>query len=367
MPLSINVGVYSDVPFDSLRMTTISPGGAGELTWTYETQPPYLGLMDLKENDRVEVFDQAGLVWRGRLEVRAPTIQYGTGGWSLTALGYAASLRDQFYTTSKIFPGGTVVEDIFRTVRNDLAPDLGTSDLLITATGRTLAGATRDLVDLTPQQIFEQARLIGSASNETLLWHVWEGRPGASNKAILELVPRPTVPAYTVGLSQGVVIALEWNLQRFYSRVVTKWGTGPTRTVVDNTTAQGPKPGGYGLIAMKLIESDLVNNATDATNVANTVLAQYARVRALAKSIVIPGSAIIEDTAGSAVAPWRVHAGGIVRVRELRAGGISGPDYDFLAASTSWDERANLLTITPEGQEDVAHLVARFMRDEHLT
>lgn len=371
--LTINVGAYADVPADTLRLTTISPGGCGELTWTHATRPPYLGLMDLKENDRVEVFDGTGLVWRGRLEVRRPAIQYGTGEWTLTALGYCASLRDQFYATPKIYGGGIPVDEVFKGTRTDLCPDISASNLLIGPTGRTLAGATRDLIDLSAQQIFEEAVFLGGAAgDEPLQWHIWEGRPGSSQDAALELRLRPTEPAYTVGLSQGVALALEYNLTRFYSRVIVKWQTDAeppvvTRTVVNNTTAQGPKPAGYGLIATKHVDSRVVANATDATTVANTILTRFARVHALAQTIVIPGSAIIEDADGSAVAPWRVRAGGIIRIRELRAGGIAGPDYDFMSATTAWDDRANVLTITPEGHEDVAHVIARYLREEHLT
>jgi hypothetical protein len=367
MPLVVNIGNYSELPTQGLTMTTISPGGCGELRFSYETRPPYLGLIDLVENDRVEVFDSQGLIWRGRLEVRRPKIAYGSGIWQITALGYAASLRDRVYHGVTFWNAGTAIETIFTDVRNALCPDISTSNALITATGRTLNGSSRDVNGQGAQEIYEQARIIGNSAYQTLYWHVWEGPPGIANKAELELVGRPSTPAYHIGLVQGAEVDLEWNLSNLYNRILIKWGTGTDHTQVDHLDSQAARPLGYGVVRTKYIVSDLINNFTDAQNAGGSILNETYRVRAMAHAIRIPGTALIEDAAGSRVPPWRVRAGGIVRIRELKAGGIAIQDYDFLVAQTTWDEDAGILTLTPEGLEDLTHMIARYMRKEHLT
>ena len=365
--LIVNIGSYSAVPLQGLVLTTNSPGGCGQLTGKLEYRPPYAPLLALRENDRVEVFDAGGLVWRGRLEEKGADIQAGAAVWDFVALGYAASLRDQEYTTATTFAGGTAIEAIFTTVRDDLCPDISTDNSLVVATGRTLAGVSADMIGKTAQDVMDAAMQIGDSAGQRLYWHIWEGVRGANQEAQLELIARPTTPEYVVGLEQGARVTIRWALSRLANRIVVRWGAGPTYTTRNDTASQAASPDGYGVTKIMHVQQDLVNTATDAQNVGDALLAQFARVRAVASRIVIPSTAQIGTAGGGVVLPWRVRAGRMIRVRDLRPSSWGGEGYDFVIAGTSWDEDAQTLTVTPEGRDEVAHMIARYLRSERLT
>src|SRR3990167_4229769 len=357
--LIVNIGDYSGLTVEGLTMTTRSSGVCRQLHEPIELRPPYLNAYRLRENQRVDVFDAQGLIWTGRLEERKTRIQAGTALWTFTALGYAASARDLFYTTSTTFACGTAIEDIFTSARASLCPDISSNNNLILATARALAGTSVDVIGKTAHDVWDAAAQIGDEPGNRLYWHVW---PGSSVDVLpdLEVIARPSVPAYRISLSQGAVVDLAWALSRLYNRVVVKWGSPATYTTMNDTNSQAAPPLGYGVVRTLLVNQPLVNSATDAQSVGQALLNIYRVVRPIATSIVIPEATMIEAAAGNTVLPWRVRAGNIVRIRELRAGAIATSEHDFYIAATSWSEAARTLTLTPEGPENVANLMARY-------
>ena len=366
--LIVNIGNYSAIPLSGLNLTYKSPGGCGQMSGQVELRPPYLGILQLRENARVEVFDGGGLVWRGRLEERAATIQYGSAVWRFTALGYAASLRDQFYSTSTTFASGTAIETIFTTVRGNLCPDIDNTDnSLVVATGRTLGAISADVNGKTAQDVFDNAAAIGDSNGNPLYWHIMPGVRGSTNKAVLELISRPTTPTYFIGMEQGAILDLSWALSRLYNRITVTWGATPTYTTVNNTASQAAAPDGYGVIKTMQISNSLIGAAADATNAGNALLTRFQRINPIASRITIPSTALISGSDGSTVLPWRILPGRMIRIRDLRPGSIQQQDYDFVISGWSWNEDSQMLTITPEGPDDVTNLLARYLRNERLS
>jgi hypothetical protein len=331
-----------------IRLTASSPGGWALCTWRSAVRFPYLGIADVLPNSRLELRDSEGLLARLRLEDPGPSLARTTSVLNFVTHGYAASLSDRFYETATTFAIGTMVETVVQTVRNDLCPDLSSSNRLIATTGRALSATTASWIDRTPADTLREITLLGTLLDEPLTWHVWEGLDRPGEKPELELITRPQAPDYFVTIGDGATVDLSMPYSEMVNRVVVVWGPTPTRTAVDDLDSQSLPPLGYGGIRAKRIDAPHITSEADARAIGRTALAQYSRVRARGRSITIPSTTPITNASGGQISPQRVRCGRMVEVSDLRAGALSTKQYQFLIAGTDYDDETEQLTITPE-------------------
>lgn len=352
----------------NLSLTSISPGGWASATWTSIVGPPYLGVAEARQNSVVEIYDRSeGLVFRGRLEDPGYQIQAPRGTLNLLAHGYGLSMSDRICHAETAFLKGETVDGAMVRARNELCPDISTSNRLITVTNRELTANTSSFIDLRAGDIFRQLSQIGDENDNPLLWHVWEGRAGVAQKAELEIIPRPTTPSYYVSVADGARLELNAPLSDMYNRIVVKFAstdpfTAAQRIIVDDVSSQAQPPGGYGVTRTLLFEAPQIKSSVDANNIGRSLLKRLSRVRVRGRAITIPASCPIEDAAGGIVPPYLVRSGRMIEVADLRAAALSTTQYRFLLASCQYSDGDGSLTITPETLDPMVSALASFSR-----
>lgn len=342
-----------------LTLNQISPGGWASATWTSEVTAPYLGIAEAPPNSKIEIYDPYGLLFRGRMEDPGYQIQAPRANLQLTGHGGLAMLSDRVYTTEKTFVAGTTIDTILKTVRTDLCPDLDTSDALVTPITRKLTTTTTSFIDKRASEVYRQIAALGDASDNPLLWHVWEGAEGTTNKPRLELIPRPTTPTYYVSIAEGAIANINMPLSEIYNRVIVRYANGTARLIADDTVSQGDPPAGYGLRRDLVFDAAQIAGSTDAGNIANVLLSRTSTIRARGQSIDIPASTIITDENGGMVPPQRVRVGRMIEIRDLSTAGIFTAQYRFVIAALSYRDADGRLSVTPEQIDPTVAALAR--------
>lgn len=344
-------------------LTSTSPGGWASATWASQVGPPYLGLAEARQNSKVEIYDNsAGLVFRGRMEDPGYQIRAPRGTLQLLAHGYGVSMGDRPYEGDRSFLAGETTDSVMRAVRDDLCPDIDSRNRLIIPTTRQLNAATGSFIDQRAGDIFRQISQVGDENDNPLLWHVWEGRPGSTEKAELEIIPRPTTPSYYVAVGDGASLDLSAPLSDMYNRVVVRYLNGTQRIPVDDIGSQAQPPGGYGVTRTLLFDAPQITSVVDATNMGRSLLTRTSRVRVRGRALTIPSSCPIEDAAGGIVPPYLVRSGRMIEVSDLRAAALSTTQYRYVIASCQYADSDGSLSITPEQLDPMTSVLARLAR-----
>ena len=342
---------------ERVRVTTVLPGGCGELSFRVP-HPMWVVPNWVGPNYRVDVLDNEGIFWAGRMERFQALNDPSTGEyWEIIAIGFAANGDDQLYTAQDV--NGLQTSAIVTNVVTNLMPQIGATS--IEASAVTLSAATAiTLKMLKSGQVIGWASLLGDSGNNPQQWHVY---PRADRTILLTFEDRPTTAGYRLSVNSLKSYRFGFDMARFANRVSGQYNASASVVTVNDTDLQGVGPGGVNVIRAAYFVDDEITQSADATQQANALLTRLKQKRMSATSLVVNPNSLITDSSNQPVSLWRVRAGKIVWLIDITAAGINTSlmyNNSALVVGTEYDEESGILTLTPESYESLMQMeVAR--------
>lgn len=334
---------------EGLRFTTAHPGGCGVCSFTLPAEfgeqlsvPPYLGF-----NFRVDLLDGSEYFWSGRMG--PPTLRYSPAGlsWQIEARGYGIALNDQFDQTRNV--SGLQTSQIVLNAINNLGP--GNWETSITATGVTLSSATAvTLTRLSAMGEIAWAMRFSDASETPQVFYVY---PDPDGTVRFTFKPRESAESYTASLLDFETAEFGANEFGLANKITVQYNGGSSFAAVSDTTLQGIGPNGWNLVKEAIEVMPELTQSADALQAAEALLAAKKVLRLAPRGpMTVKTGALLLDSNGQEVKPWRIQAGRVMRLVDVSPSATADSSLafqnSFQIAETDFQEDGQVLTLVPE-------------------
>lgn len=339
---------------ERLKTSTVCPGGCASASWRVPhpalQKPVWAGI-----NYRVDILDEEGIFWAGRMEDFATISNPGEGDfWEIGCYGFGVSGDDQLYTTADA--SGLSTDTIVSTIISSLMPQIGATS--IDATSVTLSGATAITIRMKKAgQTIGWASLFGDSSNNSQIWYVY---PDYDRTIRATFTDRPTTVAIYLSLRQLESYRFGLQARHLANRFSLQYNGASSNVTVNDTTLQAAGPEGWNFIKERMAISDEITQSADATQLANALLTKYKNARMYATALKCTPDAIPLDGSFNPIPLWRVRSGQLAQLTDVMVTDKPNDQLSFnnsfLIVGTEYDEESNSLTITPESFESMLQM-----------
>lgn len=331
---------------EQFKVSTVLPGGCARASWRVPHPafviPDWAGF-----NYRVDILDERGIFWAGRMEDLVAIRDSRGEWWEIGCSGFGVNGDDQAYTAQDV--NGLQTSAIVTNAISSLMPQIGATS--IDATGVTLSAASAiTLKMMKGGQVIGWASQLGDSSNNAQIWYVY---PDADRTIRLTYTDRPTSTGVHLSLLQLANARFGLSGRQVANRIIVQYNGAASTVTVNDTVLQAA--GAWNLITAKMGIYDEITQSADATQLANALLTKLKILRMSATSLRVNPDAVITDGDDAPIALWRVRAGQLCRLTDVTAAFMSNDQISFnnsfLIVGTEYSEDDQSLVITPESYD----------------
>ena len=299
---------------------------------------------------RLVIYEEQNLIWEGRLTDIILTMSMGAVGLRITALGYWASLRDEYYSddtagnTDWTSGSGHQASDIIKEILTKSCPSISTDQTNITDNTRDLAGIDLSTTQYPQDIIVNKLAPLSDSGNEKFFFAIWDDRiPYWSARSIATL-------DYRVRLQDTANLELNQSAMMLRNKITPLVDGTPGTEVTDTTSAS------FYPDREMLFELPKGSTSAAAADAATTFSAERGFPQQV-QQFTISGSIFTSATGDSGadlveVPKWRVRAGQTIRIDDLVPQTVATPEFDrlrtFHITQTTYDAQTDTLNIYPD-------------------
>lgn len=345
-------------------LTTTSPGGDGELTFTvvdYDTGDGLTALPDRGSEIYVADGDgYPGRYWQGIVD-EPQLLSRGRNAYEITvtARGGAILATDQVYRTSTIYAANNPIYTGMRHARDTLCPDLSTDNSHITAAVRNILVDSQNMIGRTAQEVWNQQAGLGDPDGDQILWAVLVN--GTDGQWYLEIKNRPNFANYAVAkdqLERGW--KLGWARGDIRNHVIVQYAGG-TAEAIDAASISS-------LGATRMIHIDAANQIDShgmARYAAETFLKRAKDGLATGDGFVVRWPNVITASGGGdPVDLWRIRAGEAITLSDIDPGNATLPLGDEFIRATRWDLVKHAFSWQTERLRTPANVIGHLIKQD---
>ena len=333
-----------------LSLKTVHPGGDSDLDFTLHRPVTYVPveLYPLGFGFRVDVHDEEGIFWSGRIEKVMSHVSTAGTYYRITARGWGVNLADQIAATQDV--AGLQSSAIVANAITNLTQQIDGSN--IATSGFTFTSAQPiTLAMMTPAQQIAWAVAFGDSNNTQQLYYSY---PENDGRRMFTLKPRPSEPDLFCEVSTFELAEFGFDGQFAANRVDLQYSSGGGLTAQFNDTAlQGAGPEGWGFIkSVKQVLRELTQPA-DAAQIGAAQLAISQVLKLTATSLRCRSNTVFRDANGQFIPLHRIRSGMVLQFIDIiPVEGQVGAGLTYanscLIVGTSYDEDGQTLAITQE-------------------